>query len=48
LLCVEPLTVGEIVAATGATQPNISKDRALLMAAGPLRTERAASLSTTE
>jgi DNA-binding transcriptional ArsR family regulator len=32
-LCRKPLTVGEIVAATGATQPNISKHLALLAAA---------------
>ena len=31
-LCRKPLTVGEIVAATGATQPNISKHLALLAA----------------
>jgi ArsR family transcriptional regulator len=33
-LCVRPLTVGEIVAATGATQSNISRHLALLKSAG--------------
>ena len=33
-LCRRPLAVGEIVAATGATQSNISKHLALLSAAG--------------
>lgn len=33
-LCVKPLTVGEIVGATGATQSNISKHLALLASAG--------------
>jgi DNA-binding transcriptional ArsR family regulator len=33
-LCIEPLTVGEIVEATGATQPNISKHLSLLASAG--------------
>jgi ArsR family transcriptional regulator len=33
-LCARPLTVGEIVAATGATQSNISKHLALLKSAG--------------
>jgi len=33
-LCVKPLTVGEIVAATGATQSNISKHLSLLALAG--------------
>jgi DNA-binding transcriptional ArsR family regulator len=33
-LCVQPLTVTEIVAATGATQPNISRHLALLASAG--------------
>jgi ArsR family transcriptional regulator len=32
-LCVKPLTVGEIVAATGATQSNISKHLSLLTSA---------------
>lgn len=35
-LCRKPLTVGEIVALTGATQANISKHLALLAAAGIL------------
>ena len=33
-LCLKPLAVGEIVAATGATQSNISKHLSLLAAAG--------------
>ena len=33
-LCERPLSVGEIVAATGATQSNISKHLALLSSAG--------------
>jgi len=33
-LCVRPLAVGEIVAATGATQPNVSKHLSLLASAG--------------
>ena len=33
-LCVRPLTVTEIVSATGATQSNISKHLALLSSAG--------------
>jgi DNA-binding transcriptional ArsR family regulator len=33
-ICVKPLTVGEIVAATGATQSNISKHLALLASSG--------------
>lgn len=33
-LCQRPLAVGEIVAATGATQSNISKHLALLASAG--------------
>lgn len=33
-LCVNPLSVGEIVAATGATQSNVSKHLALLASAG--------------
>ncbi|HEX3437661.1 MAG TPA: metalloregulator ArsR/SmtB family transcription factor [Pseudacidobacterium sp.] len=33
-LCTRPLAVGEIVAATGATQSNISKHLSLLAAAG--------------
>ncbi len=34
LICRKPLTVGEIVNATGATQSNISKHLALLASAG--------------
>jgi len=33
-LCVRPLAVGEIVAATGATQSNVSKHLSLLSSAG--------------
>jgi len=33
-LCVRPLAVGEIVAATGATQSNISKHLSLMSSAG--------------
>jgi DNA-binding transcriptional ArsR family regulator len=33
-LCVRPLTVGEIVSQTGATQSNISKHLSLLTSAG--------------
>jgi DNA-binding transcriptional ArsR family regulator len=33
-LCVKPLTVGEIVSDTGATQSNISKHLSLLASAG--------------
>jgi DNA-binding transcriptional ArsR family regulator len=33
-LCVRPLTVGEIVAETGATQSNISRHLSLLASAG--------------
>jgi ArsR family transcriptional regulator len=33
-LCMKPLAVGEIVAATGATQSNISKHLSLLTSAG--------------
>jgi DNA-binding transcriptional ArsR family regulator len=32
-VCVKPLTVGEIVDATGATQPNVSKHLSLLSSA---------------
>jgi ArsR family transcriptional regulator len=34
LICLKPLTVGEIVTATGATQSNISKHLSLLATAG--------------
>lgn len=33
-LCVRPLAVGEIVAATGATQSNVSKHLSLMSSAG--------------
>lgn len=36
-LCVKPLTVGEIVSETGATQSNISKHLSLLASAGIIR-----------
>ena len=34
VICAKPLTVGEIVAATGATQSNVSKHLSLLASAG--------------
>jgi ArsR family transcriptional regulator len=39
-LCLNPLTVGEIVAATGATQSNISKHLALLTLAGVITRQK--------
>ncbi len=39
-VCKKPLTVGEIVAATGATQANVSKHLSLLAAAGILTREK--------
>ena len=39
-LCTKPLPVGEIVAATGATQSNISKHLSLLAAAGIIRRQK--------
>jgi DNA-binding transcriptional ArsR family regulator len=39
-LCVKPLTVGEIVDATGATQSNISKHLALLASAGVITRQK--------
>ena len=39
-LCAKPLPVGEIVAATGATQSNISKHLSLLAAAGIIRRQK--------
>jgi ArsR family transcriptional regulator len=39
-LCVKPLTVGEIVAATGATQSNVSKHLALLAQAGVITRQK--------
>ena len=39
-LCRKPLPVGEIVAATGATQSNISKHLSLLAAAGIIRRQK--------
>jgi ArsR family transcriptional regulator len=40
VVCKEPHTVGDIVAATGATQANVSKHLALLAAAGILKREK--------
>ncbi len=39
-ICVKPLTVGEIVAATGATQSNISKHLSLLASAGVITRQK--------
>ena len=39
-LCVRPLAVGEIVAATGATQSNVSKHLALLASAGVITRQK--------
>jgi ArsR family transcriptional regulator len=39
-LCVKPLPVGEIVAATGATQSNISKHLSLLASAGVITRQK--------
>jgi ArsR family transcriptional regulator len=39
-LCAKPLTVGEIVAATGATQSNISRHLALLASAGVITRQK--------
>lgn len=39
-LCVKPLTVGEIVAATGATQSNVSKHLALLSSAAVITRQK--------
>jgi DNA-binding transcriptional ArsR family regulator len=39
-VCHTPRYVGEIVALTGATQPNVSKHLALLVASGVLRRQR--------
>ena len=40
VVCKEPHTVGDIVAATDATQANVSKHLALLAAAGILKREK--------
>lgn len=40
-VCKEPLTVNDIVAATGSTQANVSKHLALLANAGILEREKA-------
>ena len=39
-LCVRPLAVGEIVAATGATQSNVSRHLSLLASAGIIRRQK--------
>lgn len=39
-VCHSPRFVGEIVALTGATQPNVSKHLALLISSGILRRQR--------
>jgi ArsR family transcriptional regulator len=39
-LCVKPLTVTEIVGATGATQSNVSKHLALLAGAGAITRQK--------
>ena len=39
-LCARPLAVGEIVAATGATQSNISKHLALMASAGIIKRQK--------
>jgi len=39
-VCVEPLTVGQIVDATGATQSNVSKHLSLLSSAGIITREK--------
>jgi DNA-binding transcriptional ArsR family regulator len=39
-LCARPLAVGEIVAATGATQSNISKHLSLMASAGIIRRQK--------
>jgi ArsR family transcriptional regulator len=42
LICAKPLTVGEVVAATGATQSNISKHLSLLASAGIIARQKEA------
>jgi ArsR family transcriptional regulator len=39
-ICLKPLAVGEIVAATGATQSNISKHLSLLSSAGIIKRQK--------
>lgn len=39
-LCLKPLAVGEIVAATGATQSNVSKHLSLLTSAGIVKRQK--------
>ena len=39
-LCMRPLTVGEIVAATDATQSNVSKHLSLLASAGLIKRQK--------
>src|SRR3954469_19690457 len=40
VICAKPLTVGEIVAATGATQSNVSKHLSLLASAGVITRQK--------
>lgn len=40
VICVKPLTVNEIVAATGATQSNVSKHLSLLASAGVITRQK--------
>jgi ArsR family transcriptional regulator len=40
VICAKPLTVTEIVEATGATQPNVSKHLALLASAGVITRQK--------
>ena len=39
-ICMKPLTVGEIVAATGASQSNVSKHLSLLASAGVITRQK--------
>ena len=40
VICAKPLTVGEIVTATGATQSNVSKHLSLLASAGVITRQK--------
>lgn len=40
VICAKPLTVGEIVTATGATQSNVSKHLSLLASAGVIARQK--------
>jgi ArsR family transcriptional regulator len=40
VICAKPLTVGEIVSATGATQSNVSKHLSLLASAGVISRQK--------